>query len=145
MPAIRIVEPRPPMPGDPASGGTTSGGGPALDLSRPRRIHVVGAGGAGMSAIASVLAAMGHVVTGSDLKSSPALERLAASGVTVFVGHDGANVAGSDIVAISTAIPAANPEIAGPTPWPPSRRAGVPWRSRGRTARPPPPRCWRSS
>ena len=48
-----------------------------LDLSRPRRVHVVGAGGAGMSAIASVLAAMGHAVTGSDLKTSPALERLA--------------------------------------------------------------------
>ncbi len=42
----------------------------ALDLSRPRRVHVVGAGGAGMSAIASVLAAMGHIVTGSDLKTS---------------------------------------------------------------------------
>jgi UDP-N-acetylmuramate--alanine ligase len=99
------------MPGEPASGGAASSAGPALDLSRPRRVHVVGAGGAGMSAIASVLAAMGHVVTGSDLKSSPALERLAASGVTVFVGHDGANVGEAEIVAMSTAIPATNPEI----------------------------------
>ena len=47
-----------------------------------------------MSAIASVLAAMGHVVTGSDLKTSPALERLGASGVKVVVGHDAAHVAG---------------------------------------------------
>jgi len=82
-----------------------------LDLSRPRRVHVVGAGGAGMSAIASVLAAMGHVVTGSDLKNSPALERLAASGVEVFVGHDAAHVAEAEVVALSTAIPDANPEV----------------------------------
>ncbi len=64
------------MRSEPGSGGGESGTGGVLDLSRPRRVHVVGAGGAGMSAIASVLAAMGHVVTGSDLKSSPALERL---------------------------------------------------------------------
>ena len=48
-----------------------------LDLSRPRRIHIVGVGGAGMSAIASVLAAMGHAVSGSDLKDSGRLRRLA--------------------------------------------------------------------
>jgi UDP-N-acetylmuramate--alanine ligase len=93
------------------SAGAPRGPGEALDLSRPRRVHVVGAGGAGMSAIASVLAAMGHVVTGSDLKNSPALERLAASGVEVFVGHDAAHVAGAEVVAVSTAIPDANPEV----------------------------------
>ena len=42
-----------------------------IDLSTTTRVHVVGIGGAGMSAIASVLAAMGHRVTGSDLKESP--------------------------------------------------------------------------
>ena len=64
-----------------------------------------------MSAIASVLAAMGHVVTGSDLKNSPALERLGASGVRVFVGHAAEHVAGAEVVALSTAIPDANPEV----------------------------------
>ena len=83
----------------------------AFDLSRRQRVHVVGAGGAGMSAIASVLAAMGHVVTGSDLKTSPALERLAASGVEVFVGHDASHVDGAEVVAVSTAIPEVNPEV----------------------------------
>jgi len=82
-----------------------------LDPSRPRRVHVVGAGGAGMSAIASVLSAMGHVVTGSDLKSSPTLERLAAGGVRVVVGHDAANVADAEVVAVSTAVPEGNPEV----------------------------------
>ena len=46
------------------------------DLGTPRRVHVVGVGGAGMSAIAQVLRAMGHQVTGSDLKDSPLAERL---------------------------------------------------------------------
>ena len=41
-----------------------------IDLTQPVAVHVVGVGGAGMSAIASVLAAMGHRVTGSDLKES---------------------------------------------------------------------------
>ncbi|MBV9951718.1 MAG: UDP-N-acetylmuramate--L-alanine ligase [Acidimicrobiia bacterium] len=64
-----------------------------------------------MGAIASVLAAMGHRVSGSDLKDSVALERLRAQGVTVHVGHDAANVGDVDAVAVSTAIPAGNPEV----------------------------------
>jgi UDP-N-acetylmuramate--alanine ligase len=82
-----------------------------VDLSRPLRIHVVGIGGAGMSAIASVLAAMGHRVTGSDLRASAGLDRLAALGVEVHVGHDARQVGDADCVAISTAIPERNPEV----------------------------------
>ena len=44
------------------------------DLTTPKRVHVIGAGGAGMGAIASVLRAMGHTVTGSDLKNGPEAE-----------------------------------------------------------------------
>src|SRR5262249_45979750 len=82
-----------------------------LDLSRPRRIHIVGGGGAGMSAIGSVLAAMGHSVSGSDLKDSGSLHRLRAGGIDVHVGHDPALVDGADLVAVSTAIPERNPEV----------------------------------
>ncbi len=64
-----------------------------------------------MSAIASVLTSMGHAVSGSDLKASPGLERLRAQGVSVTVGHDAALVEGVDVVAASTAIPIANPEV----------------------------------
>jgi UDP-N-acetylmuramate--alanine ligase len=84
---------------------------PPLDLSKPRRIHVVGVGGAGMSAIASVLSAMGHDVTGSDLKASPALDRLATTGVRVQVGHDGALMQNAELLSISTAIPDDNFEV----------------------------------
>ena len=81
------------------------------DLSRPRRIHVVGVGGAGMSAIATVLVAMGHRVSGSDLKPTPGLDRLRGLGVDVHVGHDAANVGEAELVAISTAVPPGNPEV----------------------------------
>ncbi len=53
----------------------TGPGEPVIDLSFPRRLHIVGVGGAGMSAIAVVLAAMGHRTSGSDIKSSHSLER----------------------------------------------------------------------
>lgn len=84
----------------------------SLDLTRSSTVHIVGVGGAGMSAIAAVLAAMGHRVSGSDVADSPVLARLSAEGVAVTVGHDAANVpADADAVAISTAIDAQNPEV----------------------------------
>jgi UDP-N-acetylmuramate--alanine ligase len=73
---------------------------PALDLSTPHRIHVVGAGGSGRSAIAGVLLAMGHTVSGSDAAESPVLERLRAAGADVHAGHDAASVAGVDVVGV---------------------------------------------
>jgi UDP-N-acetylmuramate--alanine ligase len=82
-----------------------------IDLAVPHRLHVVGAGGPGMSAIAIVLAEMGHRVSGSDLRERPILDRLRAGGVTVHVGHDRAHVAGCDAVTHSTAVPARNIEL----------------------------------
>src|SRR5262249_19927619 len=93
----------------------------ALDLGAPRLIHVVGIGGAGMSAIAEVLGRTGHRASGSDLKASSTLTRLELLGVTTGVGHDGANLpAGTDAVVVSTAIPATNPEVVA------ARERGVP-------------------
>jgi UDP-N-acetylmuramate--alanine ligase len=92
-----------------------------LDLSLPRTLHIVGIGGAGMSGIATVLARMGHRVSGSDLKDSLLLARLRLLGVDARVGHAAENV-GSDLdgVIVSTAIPATNPEVAS------ARERGVP-------------------
>ncbi|HEX3332919.1 MAG TPA: UDP-N-acetylmuramate--L-alanine ligase [Acidimicrobiales bacterium] len=102
------------MPADDA-GVTTAGSGDAgdapLDLRSPLRIHVVGIGGAGMSAIALVLRAMGHAVTGSDLKDSPVVQRLRAQGITVAVGHRAENVDGAEAVTYSPAVAATNPEL----------------------------------
>ena len=85
---------------------------PAFDLSVPRRIHIVGVAGAGMSAIALVLARMGHRVSGSDIKASPVLERLAAAGVDVHVGNLAEHVPADAIAVVySTAIPLSNVEL----------------------------------
>ena len=82
------------------------------DLAGTRRVHVIGAGGAGMSAIATVLLAMGHHVTGSDAADSKALRRLADLGATVAVGHAPELLAGADVVVRSTAVPDSDPEVA---------------------------------
>jgi UDP-N-acetylmuramate--alanine ligase len=91
-----------------------------LDLRTPSRYHVVGVGGPGMSAIALVLAEMGHTVSGSDLRDLPVLERLRAAGVAVAVGHRREHVHGVDAVTASTAIPATNTELDE------ARRLGIP-------------------
>ena len=91
-----------------------------LDLSRPLRLHVVGVGGPGMSAIAIALAEMGHAVSGSDFRDQPVLDRVRAAGVVVHVGHDPAVVEGCDAVTSSTAIPAHNVELAA------ARELGIP-------------------
>ncbi len=83
-----------------------------LDLSSPRRIHLVGIGGAGMSAIATVLTEMGHHVSGSDGAASLTIDALRAAGVEATVGHDAANLPGHlDVVGVSTAIPDDNVEV----------------------------------
>jgi UDP-N-acetylmuramate--alanine ligase len=98
-----------------------------LDLSRPLRLHVVGVGGPGMSAIAIALAEMGHHVSGSDLREQPVLDRVRAAGVEVHVGHDPAVVTGCDAVTSSTAIPEHNIELraARELGIPTLRRAGM--------------------
>jgi UDP-N-acetylmuramate--alanine ligase len=83
-----------------------------IDPTRPVTVHVVGIGGAGMSAIATALAAMGHRVTGSDLKASGVTDRLRRNGIEVAIGHSGANVGSADVVAISSAVGPGNTEVA---------------------------------
>ena len=86
-----------------------------FDLSRPRRIHVIGIGGPGMNAIAQVLCEMGHQVSGSDIHESEVLDRLRALGVSINVGHDVKAVLDCDVVTASTAIPATNIELVAAT------------------------------
>ncbi len=78
---------------------------------RTVRVHVVGIGGAGMSAIAIALDAMGHTVSGSDLKASGVTDRLQRAGIPVAIGHAAANVGAADLVTVSSAIPDSNPEV----------------------------------
>ncbi len=71
------------------------------EMRRVRRIHMIGIGGSGMSGIAEVLANLGYDVSGSDLQLSPATERLAATGITIFEGHSADHVSGADVVVSS--------------------------------------------
>lgn len=84
-----------------------------LDLDNgPQAFHIVGIGGAGMSAIASVLNKMGKTVSGSDLKESNVTERLRSQGISVTVPHDASCVTDAvEVVVVSTAIASANPEV----------------------------------
>ena len=84
-------------------------------LERMRRIHTihfVGIGGSGMSGIAEVLLNLGYRVQGSDLRMSPVIERLARLGATVQIGHDARHIAAADVLVVSGAIAAGNPEVA---------------------------------
>lgn len=74
-------------------------------------IHLVGIGGAGLSAIAGVLLQQGYTVSGSDMQESAAAARLRALGATVTIGHRAENITAPDAVVISSAVPAANPEV----------------------------------
>ncbi|MBR1885044.1 MAG: UDP-N-acetylmuramate--L-alanine ligase, partial [Schwartzia sp.] len=76
-----------------------------------RKIHFIGVGGAGMSALARILLDKGYEVSGSDRKMSAVAEQLAARGAKIFEGHDAANVKGMDAVVVSTAIPEDNVEV----------------------------------
>lgn len=77
----------------------------------PRRIHLVGIGGIGLSAIARVLIARGAQVSGSDLRASPLTDELAKLGAKIFIGHRPENIGEADLVLVTSAARADNPEI----------------------------------
>jgi len=85
-----------------------------------KRVHFVGIGGAGMSGIAEVLLTQGYEVSGSDVALSATTRRLSDLGAKISAGHDERNVAGANVVVVSTAVAADNPEVVA------ARERGVP-------------------
>lgn len=85
---------------------------PMERMRRINGIHFVGIGGSGMGGIAEVLLNLGYAVQGSDLKPNAVTARLQEQGATVHFGHDAANIAGADVVVVSTAVSRENPEVA---------------------------------
>lgn len=81
------------------------------EMRRIRRIHFVGIGGSGMCGIAEVLLNQGYAITGSDLHRSEVTARLERLGAHVAIGQRGENVQGADVVVVSSAIRADNPEL----------------------------------
>src|SRR5579864_3897863 len=74
-------------------------------------IHFVGIGGIGMSGIAEVLSNLGYTVQGSDASEGANVVRLREKGIKIAIGHQAENVAGADVVVVSTAIKRDNPEL----------------------------------
>lgn len=82
-------------------------------MRNTQRIHFVGIGGIGMSGIAEVLLNLGYSISGSDLAASEVTRRLQEQGATVHQGHAARHVQGADVVVISSAVQADNPEVLG--------------------------------
>jgi UDP-N-acetylmuramate--alanine ligase len=80
-------------------------------MRRINTIHFVGIGGSGMGGIAEVLINLGYAVQGSDLKDNAVTSHLAKIGAKVSIGHVAENIAGADVVVVSSAIARGNPEI----------------------------------
>jgi UDP-N-acetylmuramate--alanine ligase len=80
-------------------------------MGKIRNIHFVGIGGAGMAGIAEVLLNLGYHVSGTDLKLSGVTERLRALGAKIHEGHAAEHLGAADVVVVSSAVAADNPEI----------------------------------
>lgn len=76
-----------------------------------KKLHFIGIGGVGMSAIAEVLLEKGYKISGSDLNESDIVKNLAAKGAVIYKGHAADNITDCDAVVISSAINDDNPEI----------------------------------
>jgi len=80
-------------------------------MRRINRIHFVGIGGVGMGGIAEVLLNLGYQVQGSDIRHSRVTRRLESLGAKISIGHQAENVGDADVIVVSSAIRASNPEI----------------------------------
>ncbi len=76
-----------------------------------QRVHFIGIGGAGLSAIAKVLLEQGKVVSGSDQQTSAATDALRALGARVCIGHAPENLGDAQLVVVSSAVHETNPEL----------------------------------
>lgn len=85
-----------------------------------KHVHFVGIAGSGMSGIAGILLGRDLVVSGSDSKEQSSLEPLRRAGATIFIGHNSKNIDGAEVLVISAAISADNPEVSE------ARKMGIP-------------------
>lgn len=85
-----------------------------------KHVHFIGAGGSGLSSIATVLLQRGWSVSGSDRQASAAMDALGSAGARLYYGHAGENIIGADLVVRSSAVQDDNPEVVA------ARLAGIP-------------------
>ena len=83
-----------------------------IDLNKIKKVHFVGIGGIGISAIARLMQTKGVAVSGSDNSSSPVTEALISAGANIFYKHEAQNVTKDiDLVIYTIAVDNKNPEI----------------------------------
>jgi len=80
-------------------------------LTGIKKVHFIGIGGAGMSALAKILVEKGYEVSGSDMKESTMTGILRDLGAKIFIGHKAENVVGAEAIVVSSAIREENPDV----------------------------------
>ncbi len=95
-----------------------------LNIADYKRIHCLGIGGIGLSAVAEILADNGHIVTGTDIKQSEVTTHLESKGIKIYYEHREENVDGVDAIVYSAAVSDENPEVIR------ARQLGIPLFSR---------------
>ncbi|MBA2481501.1 MAG: UDP-N-acetylmuramate--L-alanine ligase [Planctomycetes bacterium] len=94
-------------------------------LFRGRRVHLMGIGGAGVSALVPLLQEVGAIVSGCDCSAGPVVARLRAAGVAIAMGHGPEHGLDVDLIVHTAAVPVDHPELAA------ARARGVPVLTRG--------------
>ncbi len=82
-----------------------------MNFGEIKKVHFVGIGGIGMSAVAEILASSGMTVSGCDLKRSASTDLLASRGIEVSLGHDPSHVEGQELIVYTAAVKGANSEV----------------------------------
>ena len=95
-----------------------------MDFNQYKRVHCLGIGGIGLSAVAEILADRGHIVSGTDINPSKVTRHLECMGIKVYPSHEPENVEGVDAIVYSAAVSDENPEVIR------ARELGIPMFSR---------------
>ena len=82
-----------------------------MDFSKYKRVHCLGIGGIGLSAVAEILRDRGYIVSGTDIHPSKVTRHLEYLGIKVFTEHKPENVEGVDAIVYSAAVSDENPEV----------------------------------
>lgn len=82
-----------------------------LDLEKIHNVHFIGIGGSSMSGLAEILLSQGYNVSGSDIKSSKATQKLESKGAKIFIGHKSDNITNPDLVVYTVAVKEDNAEM----------------------------------
>lgn len=82
-----------------------------INLKKHKRVHCIGIGGIGLSAIAEIFLTQGYQVSGSDMKESEITDKLIERGAVIYLGHRAKNIGDADLVVYSAAVSQDNPEI----------------------------------